>query len=196
MLYLPPGIAHHGIAESECLTWSIGFRAPSDRDFAAGFLDFLDERMEPRGRYRDPGAPAAARAGEIPAAMVRHVARTIQRSVRWSRADLRDFTGRYLSEPKHNAVFEPPAPALSRAAFERRAAATGLRLDPRSRLLFSGTMLYMNGEAVRASASTAAKLRSLADERKLAGPLAAPTAFWDAAHAWYRQGFVHPGGEP
>src|SRR5205814_8366755 len=123
MLYLPPGVAHHGIAESECLTWSIGFRAPSDRDFAAGFLDFLDERMEPRGRYRDPGTRPAARAGEIPAGMVRHVARAIQRSVRWSRSDLRDFTGRYLSEPKHNAVFEPPVPALSRAAFERPAAA-------------------------------------------------------------------------
>ena len=32
MLYLPPGIAHHGIAESECLTWSIGFRAPGDAE--------------------------------------------------------------------------------------------------------------------------------------------------------------------
>ena len=194
MLYLPPGVAHDGVAQSECLTWSIGFRAPSDRDFAAGFLDFLDERMAPPGRYADPGARAAAHPGEIPGAMIGHVGRAIERSVRWSRADVRDFTGRYLSEPKQNAVFEAPARALSRAAFERRAAAAGLRLDARSRLLFSGTMLYMNGEMVRAPAAAAAKLRSLADERKLAGPLAAPAAFWDAAHAWYRQGFVHLGG--
>src|SRR6186713_1063103 len=32
MLYLPPGIAHDGVAESECLTWSIGFRAPTDAE--------------------------------------------------------------------------------------------------------------------------------------------------------------------
>ena len=195
MLYLPPGIAHNGIAESECLTWSIGFRAPSDRDFAAGFLDFLDERIEPRGRYRDPGARPAARPGEIPAAMVGHVARVIERSVRWSPGAIRDFTGCYLSEPKHNAVFDAPARPLGRAQFERRAAASGLRLDPRSRLLFSGTMFYMNGEATRPPAAAAGKLRALADERKLAGPVRAPAAFWEAAHAWYLQGFVHPGEE-
>ncbi|MGZ5651941.1 MAG: cupin domain-containing protein, partial [Usitatibacter sp.] len=38
MLYLPPGVAHHGVAESECLTWSIGFRAPTDGELTAGFL--------------------------------------------------------------------------------------------------------------------------------------------------------------
>jgi 50S ribosomal protein L16 3-hydroxylase len=195
MLYLPPGIAHDGIAETECLTWSIGFRAPSDRDFAAGFLDFLDERMEPPGRYRDPGARPAARPGEIPPAMIGHVARAIERSVRWNRADVRDFAGRYLSEPKQNAVFHAPSAPLSRAAFERRAASAGLRLDPRSRLLFSGTMIYMNGEPLRASASAIAKLRSLADSRNLAGPLRAGAAFWDATHAWYLQGFVHLGGD-
>ena len=41
MLYLPPGVAHEGVAESECLTWSIGFRAPSDAELAAGHLSAL-----------------------------------------------------------------------------------------------------------------------------------------------------------
>ena len=38
MLYLPPGVAHHGVALEECLTYSIGFRAPSEYDLVAGFL--------------------------------------------------------------------------------------------------------------------------------------------------------------
>src|SRR5882672_468501 len=46
MLYLPPGVAHYGVAESECLSWSIGFRAPSDRELVAAFLDFLHERLQ------------------------------------------------------------------------------------------------------------------------------------------------------
>jgi 50S ribosomal protein L16 3-hydroxylase len=191
MLYLPPGIAHNGIAESECLTWSIGFRAPSDREIVAGFLDFLDERVEAPGRYADPGIGAARHPCEVPAPMIDHVQRAVSSAMRWSRADLRDFAGRYLSEPKNNAVFAAPRPALSRAAFERRGAREGVRLDPRSRLLFSGTMFYMNGEAARAAAG----LRRLADERKLEAPVRASREFWDTMHAWYLQGFVHAGGD-
>ena len=44
MLYLPPGVAHCGVAESECLTWSIGFRAPGDDEIVTAFLDFLREK--------------------------------------------------------------------------------------------------------------------------------------------------------
>ena len=195
MLYLPPGVAHNGIAETQCLTWSIGFRAPSDREVAAGFLDFLDERVDPPGRYADPGAAPARHAGEIPSAMIGHISRALSSAVRWTRADVRDFAGRYLSEPKHNAFFTAPSRPLTRPAFERRAAAAGLVLDPRSRLLFSGTMLYMNGGAERLPARSGAQVRALADGRRLAGPVRAPSAFWDAAHAWYLQGFVHVGGQ-
>ena len=195
MLYLPPGVAHHGIAETECLTWSIGFRAPSDAEVAAGFLDYLHEQLDVAGRYGDPGTPPARNAGEIPPALVRHVGEALRRALRWDAADVRDFAGRYLSEPKQNAFFTPPARPLSRAAFERRASRAGLELDPRARLLFSGTMLYMNGEAERMAARAAPGLRRLADERRLAGPIALPREFWDAAHAWYLQGFVHTGGE-
>jgi len=113
--------------------------------------------------------------------------------VRWTRADVRDFSGRYLSEPKQNAFFTRPARALSRALFERRATAGGLVLDSRSRLLFSGTMFYMNGEAGPLPARSGAQVRALADGRKLEAPVRAPRAFWDTAHAWYLQGFVHVG---
>jgi hypothetical protein len=56
-------------------------------------------------------------------------------------------------------------------------------------------MFFMNGEAARGSARAARGLRRLADERKLAGPMRAPGAFWDTVHAWYLQGFVHAGGD-
>ena len=195
MLYLPPGIAHHGIAETECLTWSIGFRAPADAEIAAGFLDFLHEKLSMHGRYADPGARPARHPAEIPAGMVSHVSDALARAMRWGAADVRDFAGRYLSEPKQNAVFDAPARPLARAAFERRASAAGLVLDARARLLFSGRMFYMNGEVERVPGEARGPLRRLADERKLAGPLRLPAGFWDVAHAWYLQGFVHAGGK-
>lgn len=194
MLYLPPGVAHHGVAETECLTWSVGFRAPSDRELVASFLDFLHERLEPEGQYADPGAPATPHPGEVPATMTAHFARAVQ-AVRWSAADVREFAGRFLSEPKPQVYFTPPARPLARSAFERIAARTGLALDARSRLLFSGTMFFLNGERVAVPAAARALVRRLADRRRLEAPIAAGTRFWDTAHAWYLQGFVACEGE-
>src|SRR5579859_142024 len=77
MLYLPPGVAHDGIAETECLTWSIGFRAPSDAELVAGFLDFLNERRTPAGRYGDARSAPARHPGEMPRALEAHVARVL-----------------------------------------------------------------------------------------------------------------------
>lgn len=192
MLYLPPGVAHYGVADSECLTWSIGFRAPADRELARAFLDFLDERLDPPGQYGDPGLRAARHPGEIPAPLVAHAGKAL-RAIRWNARDVAEFAGRFLSEPKAHVFFEPPRRALSRARFVAAAARRGLRLDRRSRLLFSGTMFFMNGDAVLAPRGASAALRSLADARSLAAPVKAGAAFWDLAYAWYTQGYLHAG---
>jgi 50S ribosomal protein L16 3-hydroxylase len=198
MLYLPPGIAHDGVAQSECLTWSIGFRAPADRELTAAFLDFLQQRIEDdagrrEGAYADPGAPAAEHAAEIPAAMIEHAAQVVA-AIQWSAADVREFAGRHLSEPKNSAVFGAPRRPLSRAQFAKLAARRGLRLDRCSRLLFSGTMFFMNGETAEIPARARTLVARLADERSLAGPLPATAEFWDVIYRWYAQGYLHAGG--
>jgi 50S ribosomal protein L16 3-hydroxylase len=194
MLYLPPGIAHHGIAESECLTWSIGFRAPSDAEIVQGFLDFLRDRLAPAGHFTDPGLRPARHPGEIPAAMLRHAARAL-RAIRWSRATLREFVGCHASEVKPHVFFEAPQRPFTRARFVRAAARRGLVLDARTRLLFSGTMFFINGEAVAVDAAARALVRRLADRRRLEAPLEAPPQFWELAHAWHAQGFLACAGE-
>jgi 50S ribosomal protein L16 3-hydroxylase len=189
MLYLPPGVAHHGVAETECLTWSIGFRAPSDHDFIAGFLDFMRDRLEPEGHYRDPGQPTAEHPAEIPPVLTGHVEKTLE-GIRWTAADVREFTGCFLSEPKAHVFFEPPRKPLPRRAFAERAARAGLALDSRSRLLFSGTMFFLNGEALEVAASARATMRRFADRRRLAAPVDAPEPLWDTVHVWYLEGYV------
>lgn len=54
MLYLPPGVAHYGIAQGECMTYSIGFRAPSRTELLQSLLDerLLDDNDDER--YQDP----------------------------------------------------------------------------------------------------------------------------------------------
>lgn len=187
MLYLPPGVAHHGIAETECLTWSVGFRAPSDQDWAEGFLDYLRDRLDVRGHYADPGARVPRHPGELPEAMVAHAAQALSR-IRWGAGEVRDFAGRFLSEPKAHVVLDPPERPLTRKRFEAQASRRGLAVDRRARLLFSGAHFYMNGEAHAVKGGAASVLRKLADDRHLEGPLTAPAGFWDLAHAWYLQG--------
>jgi 50S ribosomal protein L16 3-hydroxylase len=194
MLYLPPGIAHHGVARTECLTWSIGFRAPSEGEIVAGFLDFLRDRLAPAGHYADPGAAPAAHPGELPEALVQHTAEALAR-IRWSDNEVREFAGRFLSEPKAEVVFAAPRRPLPRARFAALAARRGLALDGKSRLLFSGTMFFINGEALGVASAAQPWLRRLADEREIPGPMKAPAPFWDVAHAWYLQGFLELAGE-
>jgi 50S ribosomal protein L16 3-hydroxylase len=193
MLYLPPGIAHHGEALSECLTWSIGFRAPADGELVAGFLDYLSEQPARAGHYADPGAAPVTHAGEIPPRLVDHAARALA-SIRWTKSQVRDFAGRFLTGPKAHVFFSPPRRPLSPARFAREVQAGGLALDPKSRLAFSGTMFFMNGEPERLPPAAIPMARRLADARRIAGPLRAPAAFVATAHGWYLQGFVTPGG--
>jgi 50S ribosomal protein L16 3-hydroxylase len=192
MLYLPPGVAHDGVAETECLTWSIGFRAPSDAEIARGFLDALRDAVADEGHYGDRGAPATRHPGEIPRALVAHFARTARR-IRWSDAQLRRFAGSMLSEPKAHVFFEPPRRPLPPAAFTARCREAGLALDARSRLLFSGTMFFLNGEALEVPAESRAAMRRLADARALPPRFDARPSFWRIAHRAYARGFIVPG---
>ena len=65
MLYLPPNVAHHGIALDPGMTWSIGSRAPSAADLLQSLGEWLAYSENEGGRYSDPDLKPAARAGEI-----------------------------------------------------------------------------------------------------------------------------------
>ena len=65
ILYVPPGTAHWGIAQSECTTFSIGFRAPRISDMVSRWADQLLEKLEPETFYRDAKRAPMTRPGEI-----------------------------------------------------------------------------------------------------------------------------------
>jgi len=65
MLYVPPGVAHWGIAKGECTTFSLGFRAPRTNDMLSRWVDDILERINPEHFYSDAGQSAVTRAGEI-----------------------------------------------------------------------------------------------------------------------------------
>ena len=180
LLYLPPGVRHDGVALESCFTYSIGFRAPRGIELGAAFLDWLHQRGLPDADFRDPGLIPAARPGEIPRPMLLFSEHVLRR-IRWSRADVVRFMGEYLSEPKAHVVFE------SRRS-SRTLARSVVRLDARTRLLYSGTRFFLNGESVAASAKA---LRILADRRAAPGALLARAGLAGLISQWQHAGYVH-----
>src|SRR6185295_7093736 len=108
MLYLPPGVAHLGVAEGPCFTYSIGFLAPSHGELLQSFLEYLGATLgaqaDPGALYEDPDLTPAKRPFELGDAMVARVAATIG-GVSWNHADVADFLARFLTRPRPRAVF-------------------------------------------------------------------------------------------
>ena len=55
LLYIPPNYAHNGVAINDCMTFSVGFRAPSHSEILQGFTDFVSSRLSEFDRYSDQG---------------------------------------------------------------------------------------------------------------------------------------------
>lgn len=65
MLYLPPGVPHHGIAVGACMTYSIGMRAPSQAEMLGDFVDHLLEKIPEEARFVDADLLPSRGDGEI-----------------------------------------------------------------------------------------------------------------------------------
>jgi len=92
MLYLPPGVAHWGIAEGECTTFSIGFRAPRINDLVSRYVDARLELIDPELFYSDAGMAPSLRAGEIRPGDLALARRQVEAAL------LADPGGRWLGE--------------------------------------------------------------------------------------------------
>ncbi len=187
MLYLPPHVAHYGVAEDACMTYSIGFRAPTTEELAHGFLMHLQDTLALDGRYADPDLRLQTHPGEIGRAMLSQIEAMIAH-IKWNRRDIAEFAGRYLSDPKPNVFFDAPDTPLGRAAFSKQADKFGVALDPKSRLLFAGGRFFINGEAFTPAADETAALQQLADQRRLAPPL--PDGLRGRLYSWYQSGWL------
>jgi 50S ribosomal protein L16 3-hydroxylase len=191
LLYLPPRCAHEGVALTDCITFSIGFRAPGARELATRFLEFLQDELRLEGTYEDRGLDPARRPARLADDMVRRMLEMLAR-IRWSGADAVRFLGRYLTEPKSHVVFSRPQRPLNEGAFAARAARGGVHLAGPTRMLFRGDSIFINGEAHRPGAPAASRLSRLADRRSMPpGRLDHETAA--LLYQWYRAGYINLG---
>lgn len=187
MLYLPPRYAHDGIAVGECMTYSIGFRAPAQAELARELLQRLaDAAQETLGSaiYRDPAQAAVAEPAQLPQGLVEFARDALAQALRSPQA-LPRALGEYLTEPKPNVWFEGNEDA--------ELPVRGLRLDRRTRMMFDDQHVFINGESFLASGRDARIMKDLANERVLnrtgMGRLSRQAR--ELLMDWHRAGWLH-----
>jgi len=194
MLYLPPHYAHDGDAVGECMTYSIGFRAPSHQELGEAFLQFMAESIDLPGRYADADLAPSRHPARIDRPMLTRIESAL-RKIRFTQNDVAIFLGEYLSEPKANVFFEPPARPLALERFKRAAIKRGIVLSRKTRMLYCNKQVFINGESFTTTPRDRRILAALADARTLPGS-AIETAsgdVQDALHVWYKADWLKLG---
>ncbi|MFC4822274.1 JmjC domain-containing protein [Dokdonella ginsengisoli] len=171
LLYLPPGVPHHGVALGACMTYSIGMRAPSQAELLVDFAETLAEGLPENARLSDPDLAPARGDGEIDDAAIARV--TAAMPWLWIDADskkekrtggddggsgtvdaslLRTWFGRFITRYRSAQTAAPNPRALSDAVFARAIGRNArVRRNPWSRCAWTrtgrGARLFVAGEA-------------------------------------------------
>jgi 50S ribosomal protein L16 3-hydroxylase len=194
MLYLPPGYAHDGTAVGECMTYSIGFKAPKKAELASQLLMGLAEELSEKlgssldAIYQDPRQSASIRDACVPAALQKFAFQSVTKAVQDPQM-LNCLLGETLTEPKPNVWFDPP----NHEDLALWAWPCGVRLDHRSKMLFDDKHIFVNGESFRASGRDAKLLQKLANEKALSAKEASTLSSTAAElmQAWWEEGWWH-----
>jgi 50S ribosomal protein L16 3-hydroxylase len=186
LLYLPPGWAHEGVAVGgDCMTCSIGMRAPQRGSLAAELAQRLAESYDDPVLYRDAAQLPTSTPAAIPRALASFAADAVRRLAARPAAIARAL-GEVLSEPKARVRFDKNANAWRSRA---------VTLDRRTKMLYDAHHVFINGESMRVQGNDAVLLRRLADERALdtRAVRSASRAAKGWLAEWFAAGWLHRG---
>ena len=118
MLYLPPLVPHHGVAENPCLTFSVGMRAPSSAELIGDYLDTLIADADEAVRYHDEDLAAPQDPNEIDARAMERVVEALN-ALRLNDPDLvGDWFGRFITTYRASGDVMPSPDTPSRIEME------------------------------------------------------------------------------
>jgi 50S ribosomal protein L16 3-hydroxylase len=168
ILYVPPGVAHWGIAQGECTTFSIGFRAPLMSDMLARWTDQLLLQLDEQF-YSDAGRAPATRPGELHANDVQQALAQLLRALD-ENAGYQWF-GELVTEPRYDV--EVDQELITDAHNLLQEGAESLSLSPAAKLAWlqdeTGVVVFANGESLGCSLSALPTLVILCDRQVLEG---------------------------
>jgi 50S ribosomal protein L16 3-hydroxylase len=170
LLYLPPGIAHHGVALDACMTWSLGMRAPSAADLFQSLGEWLANTRNEGGRYADRDLLPPGDRGELDAMAIDRLRELADRMLQDTGA-FNEFAGVFLS--RYRLAHEPAGPdraVAKKELWQRLAGGARLVQNPWTRLLWQrrgdAAVLFAAGNRYPCDIGTAT---ALCDPARLAG---------------------------
>ena len=176
MLYLPPHVAHDGIAlDGGCQTWSVGFRAQSYKEMLQEGLWRLAESLEDipelERRFADPKQVATNSAEQLPPEIIEQIAQKLK-GLKLDRVEtFLPGIAAYLSEPKPQAYFAGSETQYSPEEFTLLLTKQTLTPHPQTRLLALGKTIFCNGEDMTSGQARPTQIawRSLAAKKRISG---------------------------
>lgn len=148
MLYLPPGVAHHGVAIDECITYSIGFRAPTRYELLTGYLE---TNFDPYNdiQYQDPDMQVQKQPGEICPESLSRINKIMQSSLE-NNSNIDRWFGTFITTVPENYIPDPPVELIGLDdIIDRIGEISPLQIRHGSRTAFlraeEGLLLYVNG---------------------------------------------------
>jgi len=168
LLYLPPNVGHWGVSQSDdCLTYSIGFRAPGTFEIQSKFLDFIQDNLitNQNDLYKDPNLNLQKNPAEINSNMIKKIQRIVNQ-LRWNTNSINNFIGQLLTEPIEGAVFET-SKSMTAEVFIKDLIKKPLKLNPKTRMLFIKNNFFINGELIEADKKSIMYLKQLANDREI-----------------------------
>jgi len=154
MLYIPPGIAHNGVAVGEdCMTYSIGFRSPSRKELISNWCDELLPMLGDDDRYCDPDLSLQKNPGEISASAIDRLHSMLTETLK-DREAFAQWFGEYNSTPRYPETdWRPEEPIGTEQLRELLEAGHPLIRNPASRFSFvrpdeSKLLLFVDGQSI------------------------------------------------
>lgn len=155
MLYLPPGIAHYGVAEDDCMTWSIGFRAPSWQFLLQDLSDTVAEQLEESDRYGDARQKLQNNPAEINADALKTVRQKLSALMQLDDTAFADWFGTAVSQQACEFPIHEQDACDAIELTQQLHAGRVLVLNPYVRLSFvrasDHCRVYINGESAQLS---------------------------------------------
>jgi len=149
ILYIPPGYSHWGIATSnDCVTCSVGFRAPAVTDILTGLADHLSLPDSARQRFIDLNPQLQDNPGEITHSVINQLQQLVKQSLADPRA-LEIWFGDYMTQPKYDNDYDQDSETEENILSQLQSGQTACR-DPSSRFAYLSSagqiLLFINGQ--------------------------------------------------
>ena len=198
MLYIPPLLAHKGVAMSDvCVTYSVGFRSPSHGDVLTTFADERSMDISADLRIKDHGF--AANSGEISAADVEGLMQLMRDQI--TPENVAQWFGKHSTETKHPGL-DMAEEAMDLAELDSiiNDAYGVLRVSEGVRLAYTwqgdgGLTLFVQGDALPCPPDATAFVEAIANQWLIEVDELDPLVKKDAAKAMllilHNQGYLY-----